>query len=73
MFYKKESTHIMEAISVLNLNYLLLDENKDSFTLPVDGWYWFSTKEEAYKFLGADVENLFDGLIATDKGWTLTL
>ena len=31
-------------------SYHLTVENKDMFTYPIDGWYWFNTIEEAYAF-----------------------
>ncbi len=30
--------------------YQLLKENKETYTYPVDGWYWFNTEEEAKTF-----------------------
>lgn len=38
--------------------FSLIAENKDSYTLPMDGWYWFDSKEEALAFFGCpeDVE-----------------
>ena len=32
------------------MNYLLTKENKDSYTYPVDGWYWFESEQEARVF-----------------------
>ena len=32
---------------VLHANYSLYKEQKDTYTYPVDGWYWFDTEEEA--------------------------
>lgn len=36
---------------VLNSSYELWKEQHDSYSYPVDGWYWFDTEEEAYAFL----------------------
>lgn len=30
--------------------YKLLVEEKDTYTYPIDGWYWFDTEQEAYEF-----------------------
>ena len=30
--------------------YKLLIEEKDTYTYPIDGWYWFDTEQEAYEF-----------------------
>ena len=30
--------------------YKLLREEKDTYTYPIDGWYWFDTEQEAYEF-----------------------
>jgi hypothetical protein len=52
MFYKKDHNLVLEAPSVLNINYLLITNNKDLYEYPVDGWYWFDSKEEAYDYFG---------------------
>lgn len=31
-------------------NYNLYKEKKDTYTYPIEGWYWFDSEEEAYKF-----------------------
>lgn len=30
--------------------FQLLRENKDQYTYPVDGWYWFDTEQQARQF-----------------------
>jgi len=32
--------------------YQLFREQKDTYTYPVDGWYWFDTEEQAYNYFG---------------------
>ena len=51
-FYKlDESGDILYAsYAVYNKDYTLLKDQKDSFQYPVDGWFWFDTKEEAEKY-----------------------
>lgn len=41
---------------VENATYALYKENKDDYTYPVDGWYWFESLEEAQNFFGIEPE-----------------
>lgn len=52
-FYKLENEEVQIAETCitgmdLDLHYL----QKDTYTYPVQGWYWFDTIEEAYAFFG---------------------
>jgi hypothetical protein len=48
MFYKLlENQSLTFGPCVISAEYELLTEFKDSYTYPVDGWYWFDTLEEA--------------------------
>lgn len=52
-FYKLENGEIEVAETCiagldLDLHYL----QKDTYTYPVQGWYWFDTIEEAHLFFG---------------------
>lgn len=38
--------------AIINATYELHKEEKDTYTYPVDGWYWFDTEVEAYSFFG---------------------
>jgi len=51
-FYKLDGVLLFGPHYVLNANYELRRESKDSHTYPVDGWYWFDTREEALVFFG---------------------
>lgn len=54
-FYKKDNDMVLEAPNfVLNKDYELRKETKDTHIYPIDGWYWFDTIEEAYTFLGIE-------------------
>lgn len=54
-FYKKDNDMVLEAPNfVLNKDYELKKETKDTHIYPIDGWYWFDTIEEAYTFLGIE-------------------
>jgi hypothetical protein len=35
-------------------SYTLLREEKDSYSYPVDGWYWFDSEQEAYEFFNIE-------------------
>jgi hypothetical protein len=56
-FYKKfENDQIIYASnSVINKDYELHIENKDSYNLPIDEWYYFDSKESAYDFFGVEI------------------
>ena len=51
MFYKliDEKNYIFGS-EVLSAEYQLLTEDKDTYTYPIDGWYWFDSEEEAREF-----------------------
>jgi len=50
-FYKLEDNNWQYAPNFVDApNYQLLKENKDTYTYPIDGWYWFDTEQEAYEF-----------------------
>jgi hypothetical protein len=52
-FYKAEQGALLYAPNrVENLLYLLLVEDHVSYTYPVDGWYYFSSEEEATTYFG---------------------
>jgi len=59
-FYKKseEETLLEGPNKVLNKNFELYKEEKDNYEYPVDGWYWFDTREEALSFFEIIEENL---------------
>lgn len=47
-FFKKEETEILQAPNfVLGSDFELRVEEKDTYTYPVQGWYWFETLDEA--------------------------
>jgi hypothetical protein len=35
-------------------NYRLYKEQKDTYTYPIDGWYWFDTEHSAYEFFNIE-------------------
>lgn len=58
-FYKADGDYLVYASNfVFNENYTLIKEDKDELlqldVFPIDGWYWFDTKEQAVEELGVD-------------------
>lgn len=51
-FYKYESGLISWGKWVLNLDYELYSDKHEEYDLPIDGWYWFDTIEDARLFFG---------------------
>jgi len=52
-FYKNENGIIVHGPNFVEAgSYSLYRQSKDTYTYPVDGWYWFDTMEEAYSFFG---------------------
>ncbi len=55
-FYKYDNGELLHAPNfVYNKNYTLLkekklSEEKDKNVYPVDGWHWFTTRQEALDF-----------------------
>lgn len=55
-FYKHvANTLAYGATFIHSPNYELRVEQKDTYTFPVDGWYWFDTLEEACSFFNLDI------------------
>ena len=55
-FYKNDDGYVLHGPTVVsNTSYVLVDDFKDTYTYPVDGWYWFDSKEEAYAFFGIEL------------------
>lgn len=53
MFYKLlENNTLTFGQFVQSLDYTLDYQLKDTYQLPIDGWYWFNTIEEANIFFG---------------------
>lgn len=41
---------------VLNANYELYRDQHETYTYPVDGWYWFDSELEARIFFGLPID-----------------
>lgn len=61
-FYKNDNGSLLVGETfVYSPRVTLKAEDKDNFTYPQDGWYWFDTEDEAYSFFGL-VKGKQDGL-----------
>ena len=47
MFYKFENGSLLSGELVTSPSFILVAEDKDTYTYPVQGWHWFDTEEEA--------------------------
>lgn len=53
-FYKLDpgGTLLYGPNFVINADYALYRDQHETYTYPVDGWYWFDTEAEAREFFG---------------------
>ena len=55
-FYKNENGLLLAGPHfVLAGSYNLFKEEKDSYTYPIGGWYWFDSIEEACAFFQLEI------------------
>jgi hypothetical protein len=60
-FYKNDNGQLLYGPNfVLNKDYELRRENKDHYTYPVDGWFWFDNEDEAYVYFNIEKPLLED-------------
>lgn len=57
-FYKMDGSLIYAPHAVLGPEYELLIEEKDTYTYPTYGWYWFNDEETAKMFFNIEDENV---------------
>ena len=51
-FFKNDSGMVLNGPNfVLGGSYSLYKEQKDTYTYPVEGWYWFDSEEELQALL----------------------
>lgn len=55
-FYKLSDDLLYGPNFVSTPTYELFVSEKDTYTYPVDGWYWFDTLEEACNHFGVDIK-----------------
>lgn len=51
-FYKYEEILLHGPNAVHGPDFSLLKEEKDNYSYPVEGWYWFDSEEVAKEFFG---------------------
>lgn len=50
-FYKKQNEELLYAPNIVEgSGYVLLEQDKDSYTYPVDGWSWFASEQDAMEW-----------------------
>jgi hypothetical protein len=54
-FYKLDGDLLFGPHYVLNKDYQLHREQHESYTYPVDGWYWFESEDAARAFFDLPV------------------
>jgi hypothetical protein len=58
-FYKKDESQILYAPNfVEGANYVLVAENKDEYTYPVDGWIWANSLDDAISYFASSTDNI---------------
>lgn len=56
-FYKNDDGNLLYGPNfVLNKDYELKKENKDNYTYPVNGWYWFDSESDARVYFNMPTE-----------------
>lgn len=51
-FYKEDNNELLYAPNaVYGSGFVLVSDLKDTYQLPIDGWYWFDNEEEARQIL----------------------
>lgn len=56
-FYKLEMFLMYAANWVRSASYELYVDQKDTYSYPVDGWYWFDTLEEACLHFNLNIQD----------------
>lgn len=56
-FYNKDAM-LRAGMFVFGPGFTLLRDEKDSYSYPVNGWYWFDSAEEAAAFFNVNVEDI---------------
>jgi len=59
-FYKLDESGVLlyGPNFVLNNDFELYKEQNDTYTYPVDGWYWFKSEDDAYSFFNIEKPEL---------------
>lgn len=57
MFYKVSEGRLQSANAVYNKDYTLIKQDKDTYSYPLEGWYWFDSSLEATEFFGDQIKS----------------
>lgn len=57
MFYKKIEDETLKGENISTPLVTLKAEDKDSYTYPQDGWYWFNSFDEALVFFASQTRD----------------
>jgi len=49
-FYKDDEGSLLYGTVVFGPTYILIESEHETYTYPVDGWYWFDSEAEARAF-----------------------
>ena len=55
--YESEKDYVFHGNNVYGPGFTLIEGQQESYDLPVDGWQFFNTPQEACIFYGIDIEN----------------
>jgi hypothetical protein len=59
MFVRRDPEYYLVAPNFVEApDYILNACDKDTYTYPIHGWYWFDTLEQAAEFFGVTLEYL---------------
>ena len=53
-FYRNQEGTVVGGFHISNRNYKLIEKDRAEYDLPVNGWDWYKTIEDAYDALGID-------------------
>ena len=50
-FYKKQNKELLYGPNIVEGNgYVLLAQDKEAYSYPVDGWSWFASEQDAIEW-----------------------
>ena len=63
-FYKLDNNQLLYGPNgIYAPTFTLLKENKDEYSYPTDGWYWFDDEDGAYAFFQLEKPIIVDANI----------
>ena len=62
-FYRVDNKYLIKVeTNLFGPGFDLLAQNYDTYSYPVEGWYWFDTDEDASKNLGFTLKPIEESL-----------